>query len=314
MAAGFVILLLIAFTFGNRDHEPDSHAGHDHAEGEHDEHGKEIVESSEIAQELAKIGTSKAAAKEIHRVVHLNGRIFPNQNKTARISARYPGVVKKVDKELGDEVNLGEKLASIEANGSLSVFSVISKISGTVIKKKIVSGEFVMDKDVLFEVSDLSSVWVNLNVTEQDFADIKEGQSVRIRMWDSKDSIDGNISYVSPLIHPDSQTSLVRVVIDNKSGIWRPGSFVTAEVTVESLPAEIAIDINAIQLVEDRSVVFVKVSDDTFEIRPVESGISGEKFVAILKGLKSGEEYVSKNSFVLKAEHLKSQAGHDHSH
>lgn len=286
---------------------------------DHDEHGHGETEQenelviSEIAQELAGLKLDKASVNKIQATVSLYGRIFPNQNKLAQIVSSYPGIVRKVHKTLGDSVKAGEILASIEANGSLSVFPIKSKISGTVIKKEIVPGEFVSNKEVLFEVTDLLTVWVNLNITEQDFDKVKKNQRVFIKMWDHDQTIEAEISYISSIIHSVSQTLLARTEIDNSSGLWRPGSFVTAEVNIEEKKS-VTVNANAIQIINEKPVVFVRKEEDLFVVREVIIGIRGRDTVEIIDGIKDGEFYVSKKSFALKAEFLKSLAGHDHGH
>jgi membrane fusion protein, heavy metal efflux system len=291
-------------------------SGDDHSSHGHDEHkeSQNSIEVKETAQKLAGIKVKQALASSIQSTIVLNGRIFPNQNKLAQIVSRYPGLVKKVYKDLGESVQAKESLASIEANGSLSVFPIKSKIKGTVIRKKIIPGEFVSDKEILFEVSDLSVVWVDLNVTEKDFGLIKKGQKVFIRMWDHDAVVETELIYVSPLIHSDSQTLLARAKIGNQNGRWRPGSFVTAEVVVEVKSAEVAVSENAIQLIDEKPVVFVKTGGETFEVREVETGLRGRGMIEITEGIEKSENYVHANSFVLKAELLKSMAGHDHGH
>lgn len=316
-AAGFVViafLLLPLFHHGEYSEE-DGHEHGEHGHGDHDEHGKEgKLEISEIAQELSKLEILKAEKRAVVSTIKLNGRITPNQDRLAQIASRYPGVVKKVFKELGDPVRAGESLAEVEANGSLSTFSLKSKIAGTLIGKNIVSGEFVSDQEILFEVSDLSTVWVDINVTEQDFGKIKVGDEVVVRLWDGVESYTTNVTYVSPMVHSDSQTLLARAVVDNNSGVWRPGSFVTAEVTVKKTEPVTAVSKSALQFLDNSQIIFVRNGDEEFEVRPVLIGNVGRDYVEVKDGLSTEEQYVAKNSFILKAELLKSLAAHDHGH
>ena len=171
------------------------HAGHGHDNGSDEESTLRI---NEVSQELTGIKLEKSSARKIQTTVKLNGRIFPNRNKFAQVVSPYPGIVKKTYKSLGENVKARDVLASIEANGSLSIFSIKSKIAGTVIKNEIIPGEFVSDKEVLFEVSDLSKVWVNLSITEQDFDKVKLGQKVFIKMWDKASGEVGTLKRLHP--------------------------------------------------------------------------------------------------------------------
>jgi len=102
-----------------------------------------------------------------------------------------------------------------------------------------------------------------------------------------------------------------RAVIDNSEGHWRPGMHVKADIETSTLTVPIAINVDAIQTMENKSVVF-KYHDNTFITTHVEVGETDGQWTEILSGLKAGEEYVSENSFLIKADILKGGASHDH--
>jgi cobalt-zinc-cadmium efflux system membrane fusion protein len=108
-----------------------------------------------------------------------------------------------------------------------------------------------------------------------------------------------------------TRSSRARVVIDNKDGVWRPGMFVNVHLTENEAFVPMAVKAEALQTFRDWDVVFIKVGDK-FEARPLELGRREGEWVEVLAGLTAGMEYASKNSFVVKADVLKSGASHDH--
>ena len=89
---------------------------------------------------------------------------------------RFPGVVRSVHKRLGDAVARGDLLAMIESNESLQPFELRAPLAGTVIAKDVAPGEFVSTERELFQIADLASVWVDLDVYRRDFGRLRVGQ------------------------------------------------------------------------------------------------------------------------------------------
>ncbi len=108
-----------------------------------------------------------------------------------------------------------------------------------------------------------------------------------------------------------TRTATARVVLDNPNGLLRPGLFVTAELVEHEAAVPVAVTREAIQNIRGWSAVFVRYGN-TFEARPLELGHRDGQWVEVLSGLSAGEQYVAKNSFVLKAEIGKSGAAHAH--
>jgi len=137
------------------------------------------------------------------------------------------------------------------------------------------------------------------------------GQPVRIDAGAGVPPVATTIARLAPLGSLASQTMLARAVVPNPSGLWRPGLFVTGEVTTGVTQAPVAVRAASIQSLGSTDVVFVRVGD-VFEARPVLLGVRDREHVQILSGLSAGDSYAASNSFVLKAEVGKSGASHDH--
>lgn len=286
--------------------QEETHAHGAHAEGVI---GKFTV--SEEALRKNDVTIALAAPGMISEVLELPGEIVLNSDKVAHIVPRFPGIIQEVRADLGDRVNAGDVLAVVQSNQSVASYDVKSLIAGTVIEKHVTLGEFIRDDRDIYVVADLSTVWVRVSVYARYLPDVKVGQQVRISIGGREDSVTGKIDYLGPIVGERTRTIQARVPLNNSKGEWRPGSFVTARVSLGEQPASIAIPEDAIQTVEGKTVVFVK-TEKGFEARVVNLGRSDGTMLEILGGLTAGESFVATNSFLLKAEFGKSEAGHEH--
>lgn len=261
--------------------------------------------------EAAGVAITTAEPATIRERVVLSGRIAPNEDALTHVMARFPGVVRSVHKRLGDAVARGDLLATIESNESLQPFELRAQLAGTVIAKDVSPGEFASNDRELFQIADLTSVWVDLDVYRRDFGRLRVGQPVRVDAGDGSPPVTTALAYLSPIGAANTQTLLARAVLPNADRSWRPGLFVTAEVEVGATPAAVAVTVDALQRIRDWDVVFL-AAGDVFEAQPVELGRRDTAHVEIVSGLAAGQRYVAAGSFILKAEAGKSGATHDH--
>lgn len=267
---------------------------------------------SQIPDALGKeagILTETAGPQTIVKALHLSGRVQTVPNRLASVRARYPGVVQRVQRNLGDTVKAGDLLARIQSNESLQNYNLKAPIDGVILSRDIQIGMNTGEAP-LFMIVDLSQVWVELDVFGKDLDKIKTGQAARISSLDNG-PIDGVIDWVSPLASHASQSVQARVVLDNRDGKLRPGQFVRASVTVDEVPVELAVRQSAIQQFRDFRVVFAKIGD-TYEVRMLELGERNAEWVEVTGGLNPGTEYATENSYLIKADIEKSGASHDH--
>jgi membrane fusion protein, heavy metal efflux system len=264
----------------------------------------EAVKNSGIVIEEAGPATIKTSIK-------VNGRVLPNEDHLAHVIPRYPGIVKKITKRLGDAVAKDEVMAIVESNESLQPYEVKSSIAGTVIEKEVTPGEFAREGEPIYTVADLSTVWVDLNVPRKDFDKLKVGEKVSISAGEGMTNAQGTVSYISPFGAEDTQTMLARVELANTNGNWRPGLFVTGEIIVEESEVPVAVKASGIQTFRDWEVVFMQ-HENLFEIAILEIGRRDDESVEVLSGIKPGQKYAAENSFIIKADIGKSGASHDH--
>lgn len=282
---------------------------HEHEEKGHEQNENRITIDSEAAKH-SDIKIDIASSALIKETATLTGRVGLNRNNTASVKARFSGLVRQVEKKLGDQVKKGELLAKVESNDSLRIYPVISPIDGTILSLQTNVGD-VADEDPLFIIADLSDLWAEFHVFPDDIGRVAAGQKVHVTSVEGGISSDGAISSLLPLIETATQTVVARVPLDNKDGLWRAGMTVQGRVEIGSKKVESAVKASALQSLKNATVVFTKVGD-SYEAKEVKVGIKDREYVEILQGIKSGDAYVSGNSFLIKADIEKSGAGHDH--
>ena len=284
--------------------------GHGHGPGGEEELPEGVVELGDAKVKAAGIALGKAGAKVLREELQLNGIVQANQEAVVQVSPRFPGVVRTLAKRLGDEVKKGDLLAVVESNQSLTTYELRAPIAGVITERQASLGEYVSEQKPAFVVTDLSTLWVDFSVYRRDLVKVSVGESVRIDPEDGGEPVEAKISYMSPIGAADTQSAVARAVIQN-DGRFRPGLFATGAVATAEQPIPVAVSLDAIQSLEGRDVVFVR-EGDRFAARDVTLGRRDSAIVEILNGLKAGEPYASKNSFVVKAELAKGSASHEH--
>lgn len=297
----------IYFIFFNEEHE--------HGD-EHMEHGKEIteVDKTKITDSAAKkmgIVIDKVQNATISQTLQLTGRITLNQNKKAKVLARFPGVVKEVKVNLGEQVKKDQVLAIVESNQSLRTYDIKAPINGAVLERNTNIGD-VASSEPIFVIADLSTVWAKFHVFSEDTEKVKADQAVQIHTIDDDVNAKGKIDMVFPTADELSQTHIVIVELSNDEGKWRPGMTVEGDVSIYEKDVRLAVKESALQKLDsDEYVIFVKKNDE-YIAKQVITGIRGGGYVEIKNGLEEGELYVAEGSFIIKSDILKSTAEHEH--
>ncbi len=269
------------------------------------------VEMPPGAIQTAGIVSARAGPGTLRDTLRLQGRIAPNADRLAQVMPRFPGVVKEARKRLGDPVAKDETIAVIESNQSLQAYPIRAQMAGTVIRRGAVLGEFVGEKDALYTVADLRTVWADLSVRREDFPKLREGQTVEIEHGNGGGKVRAEVIYLSAFGAEATQTLLARAEVPNADGAFRPGLFVTGEVVVEEKEAPVVVKASALQKFGDRDVVFMR-EGNVFQAAILELGRRDGDLVEVVHGLAAGTEYVVENSFVVKADVMKSGASHEH--
>jgi membrane fusion protein, heavy metal efflux system len=241
----------------------------------------------------------------------VQGLLTPMEGRIANVMARFPGPIRSLRANVGDQVRAGQALASVESNLSLTTYTVRAPISGVVLARNASVGSVASEGAALFEIADLSSLWVDLHIFGADAQHIKPGVPVKVTRMSDGVTLETTLERILPGTATASQSTVARATLANADGLWRPGSAVKARITVAQQPADLVVPLSALQNFRNWDVVFVRVGD-TYEVRPVKLGKRDATHVEILSGLKAGDAVVVEQSYLIKADIEKSGASHDH--
>ncbi len=261
-----------------------------------------------MAQETG-IKTENAGSRIITEYLSLSGRVQIDPNKQSHVRPRYAGVVKSTRKNMGDSVTKGETLLTIQNNESLQNYDVKAPISGLITQRNVQTGEST-GNEALYVITDFTQIWIEFDVFSKDLSLIKTGQHVDIVTFDDR-QVQGTIKTLWPMVSTESQSIKAIVPIDNIKGELRPGQLVKGKVRIAEHEVPLAVRQSAVQQFRDFKVVFARF-DDMYEVRMLDLGKSDQEWVEVLGGLKLGTEYVTENSYLIKADIEKTGASHDH--
>ncbi|MBD3674815.1 MAG: efflux RND transporter periplasmic adaptor subunit [Planctomycetaceae bacterium] len=195
-----------------------------------------------------------------------------------------------------------DQIKSLTENGAaLSRMEIVAPMSGTVIEKLAVEGEYVKEGEPIFKLADLSTVWLMLELFPAEAALLENGQAVATKLKSLPDQVfPGEITFISPEVDPQSRTVSVRVAMKNEKGKLRIGEYAKASIRVPQSDFDsIVIPRNAVLMAADHCVVYVETEPGRFEIRRIETGAVCGDEVVVVKGLSVGELVATKGNFLL---------------
>ncbi|MEK8034474.1 efflux RND transporter periplasmic adaptor subunit [Ideonella sp. DXS29W] len=211
--------------------------------------------------------------------------------------------------------NRHQKLQAIGALGqptdSLNRFQLRAPFNGTVVEKHLTLGELVKEDANVFTIADLDTVWAEIDVAAKDIGQFRVGDKVSVRSGASAQTVTGTVAYIGALLGEQTRAAKARITLANPQGAWRPGLFVTVERVAEGEPAAVTVSADAVQQVDNRATVFVRVPEG-FAPQPVVLGRSDGQRVEVLRGLQPGTLHAAAGSFLIKSEAGKGSATHTH--
>jgi RND family efflux transporter MFP subunit len=186
-----------------------------------------------------------------------------------------------------------------------------SPVSGVVTEKKALQGMRFMPGEMLYQVTDLSSVWVIADLSEQDIGSVKTGAAAKVTVTAYPNEVfSGRITYVYPTLKADTRSVPVRVELANPGQRLKPAMFAQVELAVGGKSPVLTVPDSAVIDTGTRRLVLVQVGEGRFEPREVELGGRGENFVEVIKGVSDGEQVVVAANFLIDAEsNLKAAVG-----
>jgi len=188
----------------------------------------------------------------------------------------------------------------------ISHFQIRAPFDGTVIGKDVVLAERVGPGNQLFELADLSTVWVQADIYQKDLPKIKKlGDTLRFRATSSDHEHQAKIFYTGDVLDPETRTIRLNAVVANPDRHLKPGMFVEVAIPGETLRDVLTVPAAALLEIDHQTIVFVHKGGDQFERRDVTVGATGDGRVQILTGLEPGESVAVAGGFSLKSEMLK---------
>ncbi|MDN5782358.1 MAG: efflux RND transporter periplasmic adaptor subunit, partial [Luteimonas sp.] len=286
--------------------------GHDDGHDDAHEEGAAATVIPDAVAESSGIRVAAASPGTIADEHEVQGLLAPVEGRVAQVAARFPGPIRALHANTGDKVRAGQALAVIESNLSLTRYTVAAPISGRVLQRSATIGAVAAEGASLFEIADLSTLWVDLHIFGDDAGHITAGSPVTVTRMSDGVSTETTLERILPGTATASQSTVARARIENDDGLWRPGAAVRARIVVDRADAALVVPLSALQTDEgNRDVVYVR-EEQRYEERPVTLGRRDAKNVEVTAGLAPGEQVVVAQSFLVKADIGKSAAAHVH--
>lgn len=267
-----------------------------------------VIESREAAQLQGEVQAARAQLALANSNLAREERLFAQRVSPEQdvIAARTAAAEARIAYQLAQQ----QVSAAGGGGGQLNRISITAPIAGQVIARSVVLGQTVAADAELYRIANLSSVSLALNLQPADAGRIRPGAAVTVRAPGRQAT--GKIGFVSPALDPATRLVPAIAILDNRAGQWRVGEAVTASITLAAAGngASVSVPSTAIQTVEGKSVVFVRIKDG-FRMVPVILGDRAGADVIVRSGLDGTEQIAITNSFALKAEIGKGAAGHE---
>ena len=212
-------------------------------------------------------------------------------------------------------LNLGftdsEIAAIAESQSSSSDLYVRAPFDGTVVERTAVLGEAIDSGGSLFEIADLSTMWIELAVPEEQAVHVVKGGAIEASVRALPQlRVEGKITWVSPQIDERTRMVRARATVPNDHGILRHGMFTEVSAVLNKVSNSLLVPRESVHTIDGVPFVFVRQEPDLFAVRRVDLGPPGVAgTVAILAGLSESDAVVTRGSFTMKTEFLKSRLG-----
>ncbi|MFZ6052964.1 efflux RND transporter periplasmic adaptor subunit [Halocola ammonii] len=226
--------------------------------------------------------------------------------EAAKYKSSEPELFESAKSKLRNWKLTEKQIEEIVSSGKVKeVFPIDADVSGVVMEKSVNEGDYVKAGERIYEIANLSRVWLMLDVYESNLNWIEEGSTVEFSVPSIPDKIfEGRVSFIDPVINGKSRVAKARVVVQN-DGELKPGMFVNAGLTAgEKENQVLSVPKSAVLWTGKRSVVYVKSATDAgtfFNMREVTLGKDLGDSYEIVSGLKSGEEIAASGAFSIDA-------------
>lgn len=258
-----------------------------------------IIESREVAELQAEIAAAREQRKVTQATLEREERLFDEKVSPEQdvLQARAAAAEARIRMQLAEQ-----RLGATGVGGdALNRIAVRSPLAGHVVGRDVELGQVVRADAELFRVADLSTVWVELALPPDAAAGASAGRAVWVRAHGRE--AQARIAFVSPIVDPHSRQVRAIATLPNKAGQWRVGESVQAaiELVSQGSGAGLAVPKSALQTMEDKPSVFVRVAEG-FKVKQVQLGAPSGDDVMVADGLEAGDRIAITNTYVLKAE------------
>ncbi|GAA4956359.1 hypothetical protein GCM10023314_32580 [Algibacter agarivorans] len=223
------------------------------------------------------------------------------------LEASQPSLYKAVRNKLKLWKLSDKQINDIEDTGKIKEnFPVNATVSGTVTEKLVAEGDYIKQGQPLLKIANLNTVWANFDVYENQIDLFKKGQEVKISTTAYPNKVfRGKVDFIDPIMNTKTRTAKLRVVLNNKEDMFKPGMFVQGEVVTTFLENDKAITVpsSAVLWTGERSVVYLKIDPKqaVFEMQEVLLGNQIGSNYEVLEGLGIGDEIVASGTFTVDA-------------
>ncbi|HEX6641389.1 MAG TPA: efflux RND transporter periplasmic adaptor subunit, partial [Thermoanaerobaculia bacterium] len=195
------------------------------------------------------------------------------------------------------------EIAQVARTGrAIRAITLRSPATGVVLRKDALLGARVMPENTLYEIADLSSVWVLADVYESDLATLRIGQTAQVTLTSTPGRTwPGRITFVSPVLDEATRTAKVRLEIANPDGLLKPDMYANVSLQQSTAPV-LTVPDSAVLQTGTRSVLFIARGNGQFEPREVQTGAKGGGFIEIRSGVAAGDTVVVDANFLIDSE------------
>lgn len=270
-----------------------------------------VISSAQVSEQRSELQAAQKRLQLARTTYERERKLFEEKISPEQDVLQAQQALREVEISVANAQQKLQALGASPGSGALTRFELKAPFDGVVVEKHISLGEQVKEDANVFTISDLRTVWVQMNVAAKDLPLVRVGERATVRATAFEQTATGNVVYVGSLIGEQTRTAQARVTIANPNMTWRPGLYVNVELVASETTLPVTVSSEAIQTLNDKPVVFLRTPGG-FVPQPVELGRSDGKRVEIAKGLQPGTRYASTGSFVLKAEAGKGSATHTH--
>jgi cobalt-zinc-cadmium efflux system membrane fusion protein len=278
------------------------------------EAGEAIAEYQGAMAELQRRRTRQTAAERVAQREKELSDIGAVAKKTADLSqVEAQSAVDDVRVQESVAAGLASRLKRLgieQPGGTPTAAEIRAPFAGVVIKAEPAPGELFDADRELFSIADLSRVWVQAEVYEQDLARVQAGQNATISVDTYPgEKFAGTVTYIGDILDPQTRTARVRCEVANLGIRLKLDMFAAIELPTHFRRRALVVPLSAMQEVNGKSVVFIRKSPTQFEMRSVAAGKPLDDITEIESGLREGEEVVTAGSFHLKSIAMSGQIG-----